>query len=96
VREYIVDLVAKTRESSYLRMGVSPRASLALFRVAQAMAALQGRSFASPEDVQAMAVPVLVSRVIPRQSSMVKGMSAQGILTSLIESVPVPVVSGLV
>lgn len=95
LREYILALCQATRESALLRMGVSPRGSLAMFRCSQALAALRGRDFVKPEDIQDLLVPTLVSRIIPRQQSIVKGMDARTILGTILESVPVPMVANL-
>ena len=62
--EYIVDIVKKTRESESVVMGVSPRGSLALLRAAKAYAALQGRSYVSPDDIKELAAPVLAHRIV--------------------------------
>ena len=64
VRQYCVDLVTATRRLPELRLGASPRATLQLVRAARAQAALQGRGFVVPDDVQAVAVPVLAHRLL--------------------------------
>ncbi len=64
IREYMVDIVAATRGTDTVTMGVSPRGSLALLRCAKAYAYLQGRTFVTPDDVKAVAVPVLSHRII--------------------------------
>ena len=64
IQEYIVDLVAKTREGDAIILGVSPRGSLALLKCAKAYAYLSGRAFCVPDDVKAVAVPVLAHRMI--------------------------------
>lgn len=64
IQEYIVDLVAKTREGDAVVMGVSPRGSLALLKCAKAYAYLDGREYCVPDDVKAVAVPVLAHRII--------------------------------
>lgn len=89
VRRYIVALVTATRESPQLFLGASPRGSLALGRAAQAMAALRGRDFVSPDDVQQVAVATLAHRLIPKASSSQPGATAK-ILAALLEQVPVP------
>jgi len=95
IRTYIMDLVEASRASNHVRMGVSPRGSLALFKCGQALAALKGRSFVTPDDIKDLAIPVLVSRIIPRQQALIKGIDHMAILNSIIDSVPVPVVSQL-
>lgn len=64
MREYMVDIVSATRETDSVTMGVSPRGSLALLRSAKAYAYLQGRTFVTPDDVKAVAIPVLAHRII--------------------------------
>ncbi len=64
IQEYIVDLVAKTREGDAVILGVSPRGSLALLKCAKAYAYLSGRDYCVPDDVKAVAVPVLAHRMI--------------------------------
>lgn len=91
LKGYILDLVEASRKSPYLRMGVSPRGSLSLYKVSQALAALRGRTFVEPEDVQDVLIPVMISRIIPSQQSLVKGMNSQAILESILANIPVPV-----
>ena len=64
VLEYMVDIVAATREGENVLMGVSPRGTLAFLRCVKAYAYLQGRAFVTPDDVKALAVPVLAHRVV--------------------------------
>ena len=64
IQKYIIDLVGRTRQSGDVYLGASPRGSLALFRAGQARAALQGRDHVLPDDIKALAVPVLGHRVI--------------------------------
>lgn len=68
VREYILDLAELSRRSEGIRLGISPRGSLALLRAAQGYAAISDRDFVTPEDVKAMAVPVLAHRLLCRGS----------------------------
>ncbi|MCB0114591.1 MAG: MoxR family ATPase [Caldilineaceae bacterium] len=89
VRDYIVALVHATRTHSELALGASPRGSLALFRSAQARAALQGRNYVLPDDVQALAPLVLPHRCIVRPDSALRGRTATQIVDTLLEQVPV-------
>ena len=91
VLDYIMALVAATRSSPLLSLGVSPRGSLALLRAARAQALADGRDYLVPDDVKSLAVPALAHRV------MVKGRGAQGggidaeaVLRSIVQDVPVP------
>lgn len=90
VKRYIVDLVSRTRQSGDLYLGASPRGSLALFRTAQARAALLGRDHVLPDDVQALAVPVLAHRLIVGPSARLREVSAERIVQEIIENVPAP------
>jgi MoxR-like ATPase len=92
--EYALKIVALTRESTYLSLGVSPRGSMALYRAAQALALLEGRTFTTPEDFKSLAVHVFAHRVVISgrySSTLKKADQAEQILHDIIESVPVPV-----
>lgn len=91
---YTLEIVKKTRESEYLSLGVSPRGSQMLYRAAQAMAFLEGRSFCTPEDFKPLVVPVFAHRVVVNalySSTLKKSEQAEQILREIVESVPVPV-----
>jgi MoxR-like ATPase len=90
IKGYIVDLVAATRASRQLAVGASPRGSLALFRTAQAMAALAGRDFVLPDDIKSLAVPVLAHRVIVGPAARLRELSAEKIVDEILENLPVP------
>jgi len=85
VRAYIVRLVHATRNHYDLALGASPRASLGLFRAAQALAAVRGRDYCLPDDVKLLAPVVLVHRLIVRPESALRGRTAQSVLDSLLE-----------
>ncbi len=91
VRRYAVRIVRATREEPALELGASPRASLALFRAARAHAALEGRDFALPDDVKAMAPHVLAHRLILSSQARLRGRTAEDVLREVIERVPVPI-----
>ena len=91
---YALEIVRRTRESEFLSLGVSPRGSQALYRAAQAMAFLEGRSFCTPEDFKPLAVPVFAHRVVVNglyASTLKKSEQADQVLCEIVESVPVPV-----
>ncbi|MFO0667580.1 MAG: MoxR family ATPase [Polyangiaceae bacterium] len=90
VAKYMLRLVARTRTSVDLETGVSPRGSLALFRAAQAHAFVNGRTYVSPDDVQAMAPHVLGHRLQLRNQSRYAGASADSVLEDILRSVDVP------
>lgn len=85
IRDYIVGLVQATRGHSDLALGASPRGSLALYRGAQARAALRGRDYALPDDVQALAPLALPHRCIVRSDAALRGRTADQIVTELLE-----------
>jgi MoxR-like ATPase len=87
---YVVDLVAETRHDQQLQTGASPRGSLALVKLARAHAALRGRDFITPDDVQAVAVPALAHRVILRPELWVRGVSGDEVVSRIVASVPTP------
>jgi MoxR-like ATPase len=91
VRDYIVRLIHATREHPDLALGASPRGSLALFKTAQALAALRGREFVLPDDVKTLAVPALVHRLIVRPESALRGYTAGRILGDLLRSTPLDI-----
>ncbi len=87
---YIVDLVGKTREDKDLRMGASPRASRSLYQGSRTWAAMQGRSYVIPEDIQDIWLPVMRHRVVPGSTALAQKKTAESVLTGLLESTPVP------
>ncbi len=91
--DYALQIVKRTRESDHLSLGVSPRGSLMLYRAAQAMAYLDGRSFAKPADFKSLVVPVFSHRVVVHarySSTLKKSEQGDNILRDIIQSVPVP------
>ncbi len=91
VREYIVDVVRATRDHAAVELGVSPRGSLALYRTAQALAALRGRGFVVPDDVKTLAPVVLTHRLIISPQTRLRGRRPEEIVAEIVGSVPVPV-----
>jgi MoxR-like ATPase len=91
IDEYLLDIVKATRESSELRVGASMRGTLCLYRAAQALAFLRGRTYVVPDDVKELAVPVLAHRVVPK--SYTQGMSrphGEQLIERLTQGVAVP------
>ncbi len=93
--DYLMDIVRESRRERSLSLGISPRGGIHLFRAVQAMALLSGRTYAIPDDLQAVALPVLSHRVIPSggQASVPgeRRRQAEGILREIIDRIPVPV-----
>ena len=90
IEQYIVAVSTATRTMSELRLGVSPRGSLALLRAARACAAAAGRGFVTPEDVKEMAQVVLSHRVILQPDAELQGRTGAELITRAVQSVPVP------
>nr|WP_225978635.1 MoxR family ATPase [Gandjariella thermophila] len=90
VRRYAVDLVAATRRMPELRLGASPRSTLHLVRAARAQAALAGRDFVVPDDVQAVAPPVLAHRLVLTAEAQAARRSPLDLVRMLVQRVPVP------
>lgn len=90
VREYITDIVRATREDTSLTLGASPRAAVALFRIARAAALVAGRDFATPDDVKQYALPVLRHRVLLAPELQVEGRSTDDVITAVLARVPAP------
>jgi MoxR-like ATPase len=91
VNRYVVALLRHTRADSRLYLGASPRAGIALLRVAKARALASGRSFVSPDDVKAVAEPVLTHRLIVAPEARSSGLGAAELVRDAIEKTPVPV-----
>ncbi len=92
VGRYIVDVVGKTRQHRHVVVGASPRASLAMLKLARAWAAMQGRDYVIPDDVKPFVQPVLAHRVILDPSLWDVKMSDRGVIDEVLRQVPVPVV----
>ena len=90
VKRYIVELTHQTRVHAEVYLGASPRGSLALFRTAQARAAMQGRDYVLPDDIKALAIPTLAHRVILGPGARLRDISARQIVEEIVQSVPVP------
>ncbi len=90
VKQYIIELVLATRRHSDVYLGSSPRGSLALFRSAQARAAMAGREFVIPDDVKALAEVTLAHRVIVSPVARVKDISSRSIMQEILARTPVP------
>jgi MoxR-like ATPase len=91
VRAQLIDLVRATRQDQRISLGASPRAALALHRAVQARALLQGRDYVLPDDVKALAGPVLGHRLILTAQARLRGETPEGVLASIIEGVDVVV-----
>ncbi len=90
VADYIVRLVETTRGEPRLRLGISPRGSLSLYRTAQATACMASRDFVVPEDIRALAVPVLAHRIVLDTKAKYGGVRNEQIIQEALEKTPVP------
>ncbi|MFC5908365.1 AAA family ATPase [Streptacidiphilus monticola] len=90
LKRYAVAVVAATRTSPELRLGASPRATLHLLRAARAAAALDGRTYVIPDDLQALAVPVLAHRLLPTAEAQLGRRSTEDVVRDLVRALPLP------
>jgi MoxR-like ATPase len=88
---YVVALARASRGHSGVQLGASPRGSLALYRASQALAAVRGRDFVLPDDVQALVAPALAHRLIATSQARLRGKAVADLLDEIVRSVPVPV-----
>jgi MoxR-like ATPase len=91
VRSYVVDVVRATRTHEDIQLGVSPRGTLALYRCAQALAAIRGREYVLPDDVKLLAPYVLIHRLLISPATRLKGRQLADVLMEAVNTVPVPV-----
>jgi MoxR-like ATPase len=91
ILEYITKIVEASRRHSSVHLGVSPRGSLALLKAVQVKAILEGRSFVTPDDVKALAIPVLSHRIIPAGLSGQKVKASEKIINDILEHTEVPI-----
>lgn len=92
VRQYLLQIVHLTREHEELSLGGSPRASIALFRTSQAMAAIRGRNYVQPDDVKRIAAPVLTHRLILKPESRLRRVTAAQVVQDVIDEIAVPTI----
>lgn len=93
VRQYLMQIVHDTRDHEDLSLGASPRASIALFRSSQALAALRGRKFVTPDDVKRVAGPILNHRVILKPESRLRKLTAEHVIEEVVAEIAVPTLS---
>ena len=91
IRRYLTKIVRSTREHDAVELGVSPRGSLALFRASQALAALRGRRYCEPDDVKALARPVLSHRILLNPEARLRGRTVDYIISEVVGRVEAPV-----
>ena len=94
VREYLLRIISRTRDSAHLSLGASPRAAIMFFRAAQAFAAVQGRGYVLPDDIKFLAQPVLEHRLILNPESRLRRVTQESVLRGIVKEVPVPAGAG--
>lgn len=94
IRRYLMQIVHDTRGHEDLSLGASPRASIALFRTSQAMAAMRSRNYVQPDDVKRVASPVLTHRVILKPESRLRKVTAAQVIEDVIAEIAVPTLEG--
>jgi MoxR-like ATPase len=90
VKEYIITLAAATRAAQELRLGASPRSALHLLRASRARAALEGRDYVIPDDIQTLAAPVLAHRLLPTAEALVERKLPEQVVARLVTELPLP------
>ena len=90
LKRYAVDLVAATRSAAGVQLGASPRASIALMKIAQALALFDGFDFVAPEQIQKLAVPVIAHRLVLEPQTRFSGITARGVVEGVLKKVAVP------
>ncbi len=91
VREYIVNICRTTRAHEDIQLGASPRATMALYRTCQALAAIRGRDFVIPDEIKTLAPPVLTHRLIINPQTRLRGRTPEDVIREVVATVPVPV-----
>jgi MoxR-like ATPase len=90
LRQYVLDVVEATRTDSRMRLGASPRASMALYRGAQALAAMRGRSHVEAPDIQALAPSILWKRISVKSENLLKGLTEEKLIDEILDRVAMP------
>lgn len=90
LKRYIVEIVEATRDHPEIYLGASPRGSLALFRTAQASAAMQAREYVVPDDIKEMAIPTLAHRLIVGSAARIREVDAREVVKEILDRIPVP------
>ena len=90
VRGYLTALTRATRSHADIRLGASPRSSLGLHSAAQALAAIQGRSFVIPDDVKSLFIPVIAHRLLIKAEARMRGKTEEDVLREILERLPIP------
>jgi MoxR-like ATPase len=92
VRQYLLQIVSETRNHGDLALGGSPRATIALFRCSQAMAAIRGREFVLPDDIKKIIAPIMNHRLIVRPESRLRKITAEKVIEEIVGEIAVPTI----
>ncbi len=90
IKRYLVDIVNATRSAAGVQLGASPRASITLMKIAQALALFDGREFVVPEDIQEVAEPVIAHRIVMDPQARFSGKTAGIVVEDILKTVAVP------
>ena len=90
LKRYVVDITNATRQAEGVQLGASPRGSIALMKVAQALALCDGYSFVTPDHIQEIAVPVLAHRLVMETQAQFSGTTAENVVTDILKTLSVP------
>ena len=90
LRAYVVEIIARTRTHPDLELGVSPRGSIAVFNAARVLAAIRGEGYVIPEYIKYLAPFILAHRVIVKSEASIRGVTGEGVVREIVNSVPVP------
>ena len=91
IRSYLISIVRATRDSENVRLGASPRGSIALYKASQAYALISGRDFVIPDDVKLLSEPVLAHRIILSSNASLRGITQQSVIQDVLETISVPI-----
>ena len=91
IRSYLISIVRATRDSENVRLGASPRGSIALYKASQAYALISGRDFVIPDDVKLLSEPVLAHRIILSSNASLRGVTQQSVIHDVLETISVPI-----
>ncbi|MBP8955106.1 MAG: MoxR family ATPase [Armatimonadetes bacterium] len=95
LKHYAVKIVGETRTHPDVELGASPRGSIALIRLSQALAAISGRGYIIPDDVKRVAVPALAHRVVVKPDRRIQGVTSERVVLEILDSVSVPISEGV-
>src|SRR5262249_47508990 len=90
LKRYIVDITRATRTAAGVQLGASPRASLSLMKLAQALALMDGLDFVTPDQIQELAAPVIAHRMVMEPQARFSGLTASAVVAEILKSIPVP------